>query len=86
MESRREAAAIGLALDLLDGKGYGELQDHVSVLIEPLKLIKKRTRQNVEAGTQLKPKSGVLTKPENVASWKCVLDPKRLVYPPRYAL
>ena len=34
-------------------------QDHVSmlVLIEPLKLVKKRTRQNVKAGTQLKPKS-----------------------------
>ena len=31
-------------------------------------------------------KSGVLIKPENVASWKCVLDPKRLVCPPRYAL
>ena len=30
--------------------------------------------------------SGVLIKPENVASWKCVLDPKRLVCPPRYAL
>ena len=45
LESRREAAAIGLALDLLDDKGYGELQDRVSVLIEPLKLIKKRTRQ-----------------------------------------
>ena len=29
---------------------------------------------------------GVLIKPENVASWKCVLDPKRLVCPPRYAL
>ena len=54
---KRSCSYIGLALDLLDGKGYGELQDHVSVLIEPLKLIKKRTRQNVKAGTQLKPKS-----------------------------
>ena len=57
LESRREAAAIGLALDLLDGKGCGELQDHVSVLIEPRRLVKKCTRQNVKAGTQLKPKS-----------------------------
>ena len=55
LESRREAAAIGLALDLLDGKGYGELQGYAPVLIEPLKLVKKRTRQNVKAGTQLKP-------------------------------
>ena len=30
--------------------------------------------------------SGVLIKPENVASWKCVLDSKRLVCPPMYAL
>ena len=66
LESRREAAAIGLALDLLDGKGYGELQDHVSTLIEPLKLAKKRTRQNVDAGTQLKPK----TKTSSLDSFK----------------
>ena len=56
LESRIDAAAIGLCLDLLDGKGYGELQDHASILIEPLKLAKKRTRQNVDAGVQLKPK------------------------------
>ena len=66
LQSRREAAAIGLALDLLDGKGYGELQDHVSTLIEPLKLAKKRTRQNVDAGTQLKPK----TKTSSLDSFK----------------
>ena len=66
LESRRGAAAIGLALDLLDGKGYGELQDHVSTLIEPLKLAKKRTRQNVDAGTQLKPK----TKTSSLDSFK----------------
>ena len=39
------------------------------------------TRASAELGL-----SGVLIKPENVASWKCVLDPKRLVCPPRYAL
>ena len=39
--SRREAAAMSLALDLLDGKGYGELQQHKSQLIEPLRLSKK---------------------------------------------
>ena len=38
-------------------KSADKHQDHVSMLIEPLKLIKKRTRQNVKAGTQLKPKS-----------------------------
>ena len=27
--SRREAVAVSLALDLLDGKGYGELQQHM---------------------------------------------------------
>ena len=28
LSSRREAAAVSLALDLLDGEGYGELQQH----------------------------------------------------------
>ena len=54
---RSETAAIGLALGLLDGKGYDEVQDHAPVLIKPLKLVKNRTRQNVNAGTQLKPKA-----------------------------
>ena len=35
---------------------YGELQDYAPTLIEPLKLAKKRTRHNVNAGIQLKPK------------------------------
>ena len=36
--------------------------------------------------TSLEQLSGVLIKPENVAGWKCVLNPKRLVCPQRYAL
>ena len=51
---QREAAAISFALDLLDGNGYGGLQDYAPTVIEPLKLSKKRTRQSVEAGLQLK--------------------------------
>ena len=46
--SRRETAAIGLALDLLDGKGCGELQGHVSVLIEPLKLLHASNNERIQ--------------------------------------
>jgi len=57
LSSRREAAAVSLALDLLDGEGYGELQQHKSQLIEPLRLSKKRTRYVASAGLQLKSKA-----------------------------
>ena len=33
---------MSLALDLLDGEGYGKLQQHKSQLNEPLRLSKKR--------------------------------------------
>ena len=54
LESRREAAAISLAFDLLDEDAYGELRDYKPELYEPIRLTKKRTRQAVEAGTQMK--------------------------------
>ena len=53
MESRREAAAISLAFDLLDGKGYGEVDMYKPKLYEPIRLSRKRTRQTSEAGTQI---------------------------------
>ena len=57
LQSRREAAAISLALDLLDDKGYGELKKYKPELIEPLKLSKKMTRHTTSAGLQLKSNS-----------------------------
>jgi hypothetical protein len=51
--SRREAAAVSLGLDLLDGNGYGELQQYKSQLTEPLRISKKRTRHVASAGLQL---------------------------------
>jgi hypothetical protein len=48
---------VSLALDLLDGNGYGELQQHKSQLIEPLRLSKKRTRYVASSGLQLKSKA-----------------------------
>ena len=54
LQSRREAAALSLAFDLLDDKGYGELSTYKPTVYEPLALTKKRTRHAVEAGIQLK--------------------------------
>ena len=54
LKSRREAAAAPLALDMLDGTAYGELQDFAPVVCEQLKLCKKRTRHDWDAGIQLK--------------------------------
>jgi len=53
LESRREAATISLAFDLLDGKGYGELDMYKPKLYEPIRLSRKRTRQTSEVGTQI---------------------------------
>jgi len=52
LQARRDAAAMSLALKLLDGKTRGELKNFVPKLIEPLRLCKKRTRQTLE-GTQI---------------------------------
>ena len=54
LQARRDAAAMALALKLLDGKARGELKNFVPRLIEPLRLCKKRTRQVLE-GTQVAP-------------------------------
>ena len=57
LQSRREAATISLAFDLLNGSSHPTLLKYKHELIEPLKLTKKRTRYSVAAGTQLKSKS-----------------------------
>ena len=57
LQSRREAAAVSLAFDLLDGTAHSSLLQYKHTLIEPLKLTKKRTRYSVTAGVQLKSKS-----------------------------
>ena len=49
---RREAAAMSIALKLLDGRGRGELNNFTPKLTEPLRLCRKRTRQTLE-GTQV---------------------------------
>ena len=54
LQTRRDAAAMTLALKLLDGKTRGELKNFVPKLIKPLRLCKKRTRQVLE-GTQVAP-------------------------------
>ena len=54
LKSRREAASISLAFGLLDDDAYGELRNYKPELYEPIRLTKKRTRQAVEAGTQMK--------------------------------
>ena len=54
LQARRDAAAMALALKLLDGKARGELKNFVPRLIEPLRLCKNRTRQVLE-GTQVAP-------------------------------
>ena len=54
LRSRREAAAISLAFDMLDGSCHVELQDHAPEVHEPLRLTKKRTRHSVAAGIQIK--------------------------------
>ena len=66
LQSRREAAAIDFALNLLNGGGYGELKSYKPVTIEPLRLTKKRTRYAIEAGTQLKSN----TKASSLESYK----------------
>ena len=48
LQCRRDAAALSLALKLLDGKCRGELNGFVPKLIEPLRLCKKRTRNSLE--------------------------------------
>jgi hypothetical protein len=48
LQARREAAAMSLALKLLDGQGRGELKQFTPVLTEPLRLCKKRTRHSLE--------------------------------------
>ena len=48
LQARREAAAMALALKLLDGRGRGELNQFTPALTEPLKLCRKRTRQTLE--------------------------------------
>ena len=45
---RREAAAMSIALKLLDGRGRGELNNFTPKLTEPLRLCRKRTRQTLE--------------------------------------
>ena len=51
LESRREAAAMSLTFDLLDGKAYEELDMYKPKLYEPIRLSRKRTRQTSEVGT-----------------------------------
>ena len=51
LESRREAATMSLAFDLLDGKGYGELDMYKAKLYEPIRLSRNPTLK--EAGTQI---------------------------------
>ena len=48
MQARRDAAAVSLALKMLDGKVQGELKCFTPVLSEPLRLCKKRTRNSLE--------------------------------------
>jgi hypothetical protein len=61
LQSRREAAAVSLAFDLLDDSSpcssHSSLLQYKHTLIEPLKLTKKRTRSSIATGTQLKSKS-----------------------------
>ena len=57
LQSRREAAAVSLAFDLLDGSTHSSLLQYKHTLIEPLKLTKKRTRYSTAAGVQLKSNS-----------------------------
>jgi acetyl/propionyl-CoA carboxylase alpha subunit len=52
LQARREAAAMSLALKLLDGKGRGDLQNFVPALIEPIKMCKRITRHTLD-GIQL---------------------------------
>ena len=48
LQARRDAAAVSLALKMLDGKVQGELKCFTPVLSEPLRLCKKRTRNSLE--------------------------------------
>ena len=48
LQARREAAAMSMALKMLDGKVQGELKQFTPVLSEPLRLTKKRTRNSLE--------------------------------------
>ena len=48
LQARREAAAMSLALKMLDGRARGELATFKPILSEPLRLCKKRTRQSLE--------------------------------------
>ena len=52
LQARRDAAAMSLALKMLDGRARGELATFKPTLCEPLRLCKKRTRQSLE-GTQV---------------------------------
>ena len=51
LQARREAAwaaAVSLAVKMLDGRARGELATFKPILCEPLRLCKKRTRQSLE--------------------------------------
>ena len=54
LRSRREAAAISLAFDMLDGSCHVELQNYAPEVYEPLRLAKTRTRHSVAAVIQIK--------------------------------
>jgi len=48
LQSRREAAVMAMALKMLNGDTRGELKTFTPVLMEPMRLCKKRTRQSLE--------------------------------------
>ena len=54
LQSRREAAAVDVALGLLSGGVYGEPKSYKPTKMQPSSLTRKRTRYTIEAGTQLK--------------------------------
>ena len=48
LQSRREAAVMAMALKMLNGDTRGELKTFTPVLMEPMRLCKKQTRQSLE--------------------------------------
>ena len=68
LQARREAAAVSLALKMLDGKVQGELKCFTPVLSEPLRLCKKRTRGSLE-GVQVVSKVRARSLDASVQTW-----------------
>ena len=49
LKSRREAASISLAFDLLDDDAYGELRNYNPKLYEPIQHAKQHAKQSKQA-------------------------------------